>query len=125
MMLNGVFYGLNIIVWLGLTGLLAVLCVRTKSKGLILISVMLLTGGIFDWVFEQVSQLYVDQSIASAMNSGETQDMRLGEPLMTFALIQPLLYNCLCLLGGFLIFREWRQGKFRQPQPEHIEEPKS
>lgn len=117
-MLNGVFYGLNIIVWLGLTGLLAVLCFRTKSKGLILISVMLLTGGIFDWVFEQVDELYVHRSMESKMSGGETQDMHLGEFLLTLSLIQHLLYNCLCLLGGFLIFREWRQGKFRQPQPE-------
>ena len=117
-MLNGVFYSLNIIVWLGLTGLLAVLCFQTKSKGLILISVMLLTGGIFDWVFEQIGELYVHRSVESKMNGEETQNMNTGEFLMTLTLIKLLLYNCLCLLGSFLIFTEWRQGKFRQPQPE-------
>ncbi|MYC77482.1 hypothetical protein F4X10_17095 [Candidatus Poribacteria bacterium] len=69
-MLSGILYGLNIIVWLAFAGLLGFLCFRTRSKGLILISAILLTSGIFDWGFEQVSQLYVDQSIASEM-SGE------------------------------------------------------
>ena len=118
-MLSGILYGLNIIVWLAFAGLLGFLCFRTRSKGLILISAILLTSGIFDWGFEQVSQLYVDQSIASKMSGEGTQDMRVGEFLLTLSLIQHLLYNCLCLLGGFLIFREWRQGKFRQPEPEH------
>ena len=121
-MLSGILYGLNIIVWLAFAGLLGFLCFRTRSKGLILISTILLTSGIFDWGFEQVSQLYVDQSIASEMSGEGTQDMRVGEFLLTLSLIQHLLYNCLCLLGGFLIFREWRQGKFRQPEPEHPQE---
>ena len=121
-MLSGILYGLNIIVWLAFAGLLGVLCFRTRSKGLILISAILLTGGIFDWAFEQVSQLYVDRSMASEISGEETQDIRVGEFLLTLSLIQHLLYNCLCLLGGFLIFREWRHGKFRQPQPEHPQE---
>ena len=122
-MLSGILYGLNIIVWLAFAWLLGILCFRTRSKGLILISAVLLTGGIFDWAFEQVSQLYVDRSMASKMSDEGTQDMRVGELLLTLSLIQHLLYNCLCLLGGLFIFREWRQGRFRQPQPEHIEEP--
>lgn len=114
-MLSGILYGLNIIVWLAFAGLLGFFCFRTKSKGLILISAILLTGGIFDWAFEQVSQLYVDRSIASETSGEETQDIRVGEFLLALSLIQHLLYNCLCLLGGFLIFREWRHGKFHQP----------
>ena len=114
-MLSGILYGLNIIVWLTFAGLLGVLCFRIRSKGLILISAVLLTGGIFDWAFEQVSQLYVDRSMASKTSGEGTPDMRSGEFLLTLSLIQHLLYNCLCLLGGFFIFREWRQGKFRQP----------
>ena len=85
-------------------------------------SAILLTGGIFDWAFEQVSQLYVDRSIGNKMNDEGTQDMRVGEFLLTLSLIQHLLYNCLCLLGGFFIYREWRQGKFRQPEPKILQE---
>ena len=124
-MLSGILYGLNISVWLAFAGLLGFLCFRTRSKGLILMSAILLAGGIFDWAFEQVSQLYVDQSIAGKMNGEGTQDMRVGEFLLTLSLIQHLLYNCLCLLGGFFIYREWRQGKFRQPEPEPTKEPTS
>ena len=90
-----------------------------------LISAILLTSGIFNSIFDQVIQLYVDRSIASKMSGEGTQDMRVGEFLLTLSLIQHLLYNCLCLLGGFFIYKEWRQGKFRHPQPEHIEGPKA
>ena len=89
-----------------------------------LISAILLTSGIFNSIFDQVIQLYVDRSIAREMSGEGTQNMSTGELLMTLALIKPLLYECVCLLGGFLVYREWRQGKFRHPQPEHIEGPK-
>ena len=124
-MLFGVLSGLNFIVYLGLAVLLVVLCYRTKSKGLILISAMLFTGGIFDWGFEQVGNFYVDRSIASEMSGEGMQNMSTGDFLMTLALIQHLLYSCLCLLGGFFVYREWRLGKFRNPQPEHLEESKA
>ena len=124
-MLFGVLYGLNIIAKLALVGLLVFLCFRTRSKGLILISAILLAGGIFDWGFEQLGKLYVDHSMASVMSGEGTQNMSAGDFLMTLALIQHLLYSCLCLLGGFFIYREWRQGKFRDSQPERLEESKA
>ena len=80
-----------------------------------LISAILLTSGIFNSIFDQVIQLYVDRSIAREMSGEGTQNMSAGELLMTLALIKPLLYECVCLLGGFLVYREWRQGKFRHP----------
>ena len=85
-----------------------------------LISAILLTSGIFNSIFDQVIQLYVDRSIAREMSGEGTQNMSTGELLMTLALIKPLLYECVCLLGGFLVYREWRQGKFRHP-PLNIE----
>ena len=120
-MLFGVLSGLNFIAYLGLAVLLVVLCYRTKSKGLILISAMLFTGGIFDWGFDQIGKFYVDRSIASQMSGEGTRNMSAGEFLIILAYIQHLLYSCLCLLGSFLAYREWRQGKFRNPQSEHIE----
>ena len=117
-MFNSVFYGLNIIVWLALAVLLVVLCFRTRSKGLILISAILLTSGMFNSIFEQVLGLYMDQWIASEIASERVQNMNIGDFLMSVALVKPLLYSCLCLLGGFLVYREWRLGKFRNPQPE-------
>ena len=116
-MFNSVFYGLNIIVWLALAVLLVVLCFRTKSKGLILISAILLTSGMFNSIFEQVLGVWIA--------SERVQNMNIGDFLMSVALVKPLLYSCLCLLGGFLVYREWRLGKFRNPQPEQVEEPKA
>ncbi len=121
-MFNSVFYGLNIIVWLALAVLLVVLCLRTRSKGLILISAILLTSGMFNSIFEQVLGLYMDQWIASEIAGERVQNMNIGDFLMSVALVKPLLYSCLCLLGGFLVYREWRLGKFRTPQPELVEE---
>ena len=37
-------------------------------------------------------------------------------------LVKSILYVNLYLLGVFLIYKEWRQGKFRNPQPEHPQE---
>ena len=113
---------LNIVAHLTLAVLLVVLCFRTRSKGLILISAILLTGGIFSWLIDQGIDLYVDRWMTSQMNREGTQDTTLGEIMLTVAMIESLLYRCLCLLGGFLIYREWRLGKFNQPQPEHIKE---
>lgn len=120
-MFNSVFYGLNIIVWLALAVLLVVLCFRTRSRGLILISAILLTSGIFNSIFEQVLGVWIASEIASE----RVKNMNIGDFLMSVALVKPLLYSCLCLLGGFLVYREWRRGKFRNPQPEQVEEPKA
>ena len=124
-MFNSVFYGLNTIVWLALAVLLVVLCFRTRSKGLILISAILLTNGMFNSIFEQVLGLYMDRWIASEIAGERVLNMNTGDFLMRVALVKSLLYSCLCLLGGFLVYREWRLGKFRNPQPEQVEEPKA
>ena len=124
-MLNSVFYSLNIIVWLALAVLLVVLCFRTRSKGLMLISAILLTSGIFNSIFEQVLNSYMDRWLSSEIAGERVQNMNTGDSLMRVAMVKSLLYSCLCLLGGFLIYREWRLGKFRNPQPEQVEEPKA
>lgn len=114
-MVNGVLYSLIFIVWLTLAGLLVFLCSRTRSKGLILISVILLTSTIFNSLFDQTLGLYMDRWIASEVASGGVENMGAGDFLMKVAIVKHLLYQCLCLLGGFLIYREWRQGKFSPP----------
>ncbi len=48
------------------------------------------------------------------MNEG-ILNMSALEFLLTVAMVHPLVYRCLCLLGVFLIYKEWRQGKFRYP----------
>ena len=123
-MFTGVLYGLTVIVWLALAALLVVLCVRTRSKGLILISAILLTSGLFNSIFEQVLDLYLDRWLASDIGIERMQNMNAGDFLMKVSvrvdLVKSLLYSCFCLLGGFLVYREWRLGKFRNPQSEQI-----
>ena len=125
-MFTGVLYGLTLMVWLVLAVLLVVLCVRTRSKGLILISAILLTSGIFNSIFEQVLDLYLERWLASDIGIERMQNMNAGNFLMKVTvrvdLVKSLLYSSLCLLGGFLVYREWRLGKFRNPHPEQIEE---
>ena len=128
-MFTGVLYGLTVIVWLALAVLLVVLCFRMRSKGLILISAILLTSGLFNSIFEQVLDLYLDRWLASDIGIERMQNMNAGDFLMKVTLrvdlLKSLLYSCLCLLGGFFVYREWRLGKFRNPQSEQIEELKA
>ena len=49
-----ILYGLNLAAHLALIGLLIFLCFRTKSKGLILISAVLLMSEISGLIFQQV-----------------------------------------------------------------------
>ena len=120
--LYDVLYGLDIAAHLVLVGLLVFLCFRTKSKGLILISAVLLMNELSGLIFEQVVQ-----SDWWRWEPGKTiEEGILGmsdvEFLVTVAMVKSLLYKGLCLLGVFLIYKEWRQGKFRLPQPEHQKE---
>ena len=128
-MFTGVLYGLTLIVWLALAVLLVVLCVRTRSKGLILISAILLTSGIFNAIFEQALDLYLERWLASEIGIERMQNMNAGDFLtkvtLRVDLVKSLLYSCLCLLGGSLVYREWRLGKFRNPRPEQVEERKA
>ena len=121
-MLSNVLYILNFMVYLGLAVLLVFICLRTRSKGLILISAILLTGGIFNSIFEQGINFYMEQWIAREAADDGVWHMNAAEFLMGVALVKSLLYGCLCLIGGFLVYREWRLGKFRNPRPEHLEE---
>lgn len=110
--------GLNLAAHLALIGLLVFLCFRTKSKGLILISAVLLMSEIFGLIFEQVIESdWWRWEPGKDMNEG-ILGMSGAEFILTAAMVQSLLYKSLCLLGVFLIYREWRQGKFRNPQPE-------
>ena len=111
-----VLTGLNLATHLALIGLLIFLCFRTKSKGLILISAALLMN--------ETSGLILEQVIESDWWRWEPGKVVRGEGilgmsdvdlLLTITMGTPLVFRCLCLLGAFLIYKEWRQGKFRYP----------
>ena len=117
-----VIAGLSIVVHLALVGLLLFLCFRTRSKGVILISAILLTSGIFSSIFQHFYRPYIDQWAAGEMSNWLTQRLTLTEFILTVSYMKSFLYKSVLVLGVFLIYREWRQGKFRLPQPEHREE---
>ena len=110
-----ILYGLNLAAHLALIGLLIFLCFRTKSKGLILISATLLTYEIFGLIFQQVVKSDWWRWEPGKMRGEGILNMSALEFLLTVAMVHPLVYRCLCLLGVFLIYKEWRQGKFRYP----------
>lgn len=120
-MLN-IITGLSIVAHLALIGLLLFCCFRTKSKGVIFITLLLLTSGIFGSIFQHFYRPYIDQWQAGEMSNWLTQSMTMGEFILAVAYIKSFLYRSLFVLGVFLIYREWRHGKFRLPQPEHREE---
>ena len=114
--------GLSIVAHLALIGLLLFCCFRTKSKGVIFITVLLLTSGIFSSIFQHFFNPYLDQWTTGEISNWLTQNMTVGEFIMATAYIKSFLYRSLFVFGVFLIYREWRQGKFRLPQPERREE---
>ena len=114
--------GLSIVAHLALIGLLLFCCFRTRSKGVILLSALLLTSGIFGSIFKHFSDPYIDQWVAGEMSNWLTQSMTTGQFLLTVSIVKSFLYRSIFVLGVFLIYREWRQGKFRLSQPEHREE---
>ena len=110
-----ILYGLNLAAHLALVGLLIFLCFRTKSKGLILISATLLMYEIFGLIFQQVVKSDWWRWEPGKMRGEGILNMNALDLLLTVAMVHPLVYRCLCLLGVFLIYKEWRQGKFRYP----------
>lgn len=114
--------GLSIVAHLVLIGLLLFCCFRTRSKGVIFITALLLTSGIFNSIFKHFSDPYIDQWAAGEISNWLTQSMTMGEFLFTVSIIKSFLYRSLFVFGVFLIYREWRHGKFHLPQPEHREE---
>ena len=121
-MFVNIIAGLSILAHLALIGMLLFCCFRTRSKGVIFISALFLTSGIFSAIFRHFFDPYIDQWTAGEISNWLTQNMTVGVFVLTVAYIKSFLYKSLFLLGVFLIYTEWRQGKFRLPQPEHQEE---
>ena len=104
-----------------LLGFLVFLCVRTRSKGLICV-----TAGI-----PLTKPIYVVSHIIGVfrkvVNGGHTwtpdldvRGVKLYQGLeiaMITGCIEVVFGYGLCLLGAFLIYKEWQQAKFRHPEP--------
>ncbi len=105
-----------------LIGFLVFLCFRTRSKGLIWVTAALLL----------IKLQALNHIVAVVRNivyagAGETwtpgldvRDEKLYRNLdiaIIISGIEVVLGYSLCLLGAFLIYKEWRQGKFRHLEP--------
>ena len=100
-----------------LVGFLVFLCFRTRSKGLILVTagLALMEVKVLTWIVAMVCNVF---------NIGQWEpglDVRSGKLFQRLDIaivttgIEAVLCYGLCLLGAFLIYKEWRHGKFRQP----------
>ncbi len=107
--------------WIGYVGFLALMvflvffCFRTRSKGLIVLAtamgVTVLRGLIlvvyaYMWPWkpgEDVRAVRLLQGLDLAIITGG---------------IEVVLFYSLCLLGAFLVYKEWRNGKFNRKGEE-------
>ena len=91
-------------------GLLGLLCIRTRSKGLIIITMVLAFPPTLGLIQNYVITLYIDQWAGGELNNWLTQRMAIEEFVMLYSLVRRLLHDGLLVLGAFLIYREWSGG---------------
>ena len=127
-MFEKVFIGLTCISYVVLAGLLVSLSFRTRSKGLILITVFFIGVTFLSWIFDAVVGAVLNAYMGEWEPGQDVRGVNLLSRLDIFIKIRyvtSLLDINVYLLGVFLIYKEWRQGKFRFPPTEHPEELKS
>ena len=103
----------TLILTLAFAGLLVLLCIRTRSMGLIIITAVLAFPPTLGLIPSYVIGLYIDQWAGVEINNWLTQRMTVGEFVILYDLVRRLLHDGLLVLGAFLIYREWRRGKIR------------
>lgn len=97
-----------------LMGFLVFLCFRRRSKGLILVATVLIGIRVLRWIVYAVHNAYVGQWDPGLDVRGEQLFLRLEFAIIISGIELVLCYG-LCLLGAFLMYKEWRQGKFNKP----------
>ena len=102
-----------------LIAFLVFLCVRTRSKGLIWVTAALplIKLQALNHIVGIVCNIFNIGTWEPGLDvRGAALTLRL-EISMIVGGIEIVLGYSLCLLGVFLIYKEWRQGKFRHPEP--------
>ena len=115
------FVILNLVVRLVLPGLLTLLYLRTRSKGLLVISATLFISRLFGASFNAVIGQYITGWSRGEVNNWLTQYMTVGEFSVIFYYMKTLLYDGSLLLGVFLVYRDWSSGKIHQRHHEPLE----
>ena len=110
---QGTLVATNLILRLALAGLLVLLCIRTRSKGLIVLTAVLIFGSVFDFITRDIMESFLDQWSKGELNNWLTQNVTVGEFMTLYIYVTGIFYNGLLALGAFLIYREWRRGQIR------------
>lgn len=101
-----------------LMGFLVFLCFRTRSKGLIWVTAALplMKFQVLNHIISVVYNIFnigqIEQWEPGLDVRGENLFLRLDITIIVGG-IEAVLGYSLCLLGAFLIYKEWRQGKSR------------
>ena len=115
--------GTTLILTLAFAGLLVLLCIRTHSTGLIIITAVLVYPPTLGLIQSYILRLYIDQWAGGEINNWLTQRMTLGEFVILYDLIRRLLRDGLLVLGAFLLYRDWNNGNIpslRNKSPEIV-----
>ncbi|RKU10306.1 hypothetical protein C6502_12200 [Candidatus Poribacteria bacterium] len=107
---------INLVLMLALPVLLVLLCIRTRSKGLILITAVLICRSTIGLIPDFVMKPFLDQWSNGELNNWLTQHMTVGQFIVLYHYVSILPYNGLLILGVFLIYREWSHEKIRWNQ---------
>ena len=127
-MFENVFIGLTYISYVVLAGFLVFLCFRTRSKGVIFITAVFIGFRFLSMIFDAALGAVLDASMGQWEPGQDVRGVKLLQRLDIFIVVEgvkSILYINLYLLGVFLIYKEWRQGKFRHPSPTRREALKS
>ena len=122
-MFYGVLSGLVVATHLACVGLLLLLCIRTRSKGLMIIFITYITFAVIDAISKPLLDSYIGGWSAGETINWLTDSMSIGEFVMRLDLVKRFIYHGLISFGLFLIYKEWRRGKFNYAQPVPQEEP--
>lgn len=118
-MFEKVLIGLTCVSYVVLAGFLVFLSYRTRSKGVILITVLFIGVTFLSWIFDAVLGAVLNAYYVEQWEPGlDVRGVQLFQQLdiaVRVNYVTSLLDINLYLLGVFLIYKEWRQGKFNKP----------
>ena len=124
-MFEKVLIGLTCISYVVLSGFLVFLCYRTRSKGVILITALFIGVTFLSWIFDAALGAVLNAYMGPWEPGQDVRGVKLLRALdivIKVNRVTSLLDINFYLLGVFLIYKEWQQGKFRNLQPEHPQE---
>ncbi len=120
-MFANILIGLIYISYVILAGFLVFLCLRTRSKGVIFITAVFIGFRFLSLIFDAALNTVLDAYIGQWDPGQDVRGVKLLRRLDIAIIVAHvksilfILYVNLYLLGAFLIYKEWRQGKFRHP----------